>query len=697
MSSIEDKLLYLEQTKSLIRDAIEEKGQSITDEDTFRSYVDKIKNIESGSGDVKLFKSLDELTSSTNNNEGDIALIYDDTPTPIQLNQDKIGPFDKSVSIIANLKEITFSNTITSGSESIIYDSNIYGSNISGSIGPYQIYIQRGNNYLDIWLSPMQSSLFCSYTSTDGKVYTLDSENIPDPENIPLHSTYTSLMNDVQDINTYNKILSIFNPQLIGLKQFKNNQWIDLPSQLDSGEQYLLDGKTYLGETGVVTGLGGIYNELSPEKLYKAYINSDNTKTGYECQILSINNTTVDTDINGFMHRYKLDSNGDKFIRVFRLGGDNTSIEYASWYTSFIDDNYLYLNNTSYDGDTGGIVKVNLDTWEVQVLGNNILKNKMCSMTYDRQLKNIYLFSNKDSTIYCLNYETESIYSKSVSNLTVLNSACIMPSSKNYIYYYTRTGTYSSGYTSKIFRLSKKFYEDSSEPEQVDQTTNWDAVYPMDNTDYVSGFEYDKQIVLLWTQEDDELHKVQLLDYSSTKLNNFKYAPILYALDGQHLLVYSNLIDKDTFEASLYTGTDNDIYGLIKNEFGFIGNNYNNMNMNVNHVTNGGTILLNDSNNPINLTILGRYTQYPKAFYCYNNKFIEVSGTKWVTQLFRVSQCNNTEPADFIITHNQSIMEVNTNNTLVYLLNEPPTTQGVLTYEEYMEVLQTSREILGSE
>ena len=343
MSSIEDKLLYLKQTKSLIRDAIEEKGQSITDEDTFRSYVDKIKNIESGSGDVKLFKSLDELTFSTNNKEGDIALIYDDTPTPIQLNQDKIGPFDKSVFIIANLKEITFSNTITSGSESIIYDSNIYG-----NMGPYQIYIQRGNNYLDIWLSPMQSSLFCSYTSTDGKVYTLDSDNLPDPENIPLNSTYTSLMNDVQDINTYNKILSIFNPQLIALKQFKDNKWIDLPSQLDSGEQYLLDGKTYLGETGVVTGLGGIYNELSPEKLYKAYINPDNTKTGYECQVLSIN-TTVDTDINGFIHRYKLDPNGDKFIRVFRLGGDNTSIEYASWHTSFIDDNYFVFTFYSHN------------------------------------------------------------------------------------------------------------------------------------------------------------------------------------------------------------------------------------------------------------------------------------------------------------------------------------------------------------
>lgn len=692
MSSIEDKLLYLKQTKSLIRDAIEEKGQSIADEDTFRSYVDKIKNIESGSGDVKLFKSLDELTSSTDNKEGDIALIYDDTPTPLQLDVNKIGPFSHNISVIANLKEITFANTLTSGYESITYDSDIYG-----GIGLFQIRLERRTDCLYIWICEMQSSIFCSYTSTDGKIYSLDTDSLPYPQELPLNATYTLVYRDVEDIDTYNKILSLFDPQLIGLKQFKDNKWVDLPSQLDSGEQYLLDGKTYLGETGVVTGLGGIYNELSPEKLYKAYINSDNTKTGYECQVLSINNTTVDTDIDGFIHRYKLDSNGDKFVRVFRYGGTRTNTEYNNWYTSFIDDNYLYLNNTDYTGETGGIVKINLSTWELSVLGNDDLKNDMYSMTFDRNLKNIYLFSHYNSKIYCINYETEDIYSKSISDLTILNSSCIMPSSKNYIYYYTRTGSYSSGYVSKVFRLSKKFYEDNSEPEQVDETTNWDSLYPLDGCDYVSGFQHDRTDVLLWTQEDDVLHKIKLFDVNDSNLKLFKYINILYPFDNEHLLMYGNLINKDTFEVSQYTGTDEDVYPLLKNEFGFIGNNYNDMNMNVNHITNEGTILLDDSNNPINLTIFGPYTQYPEAFYCYNNKFIEVCGTKWVTELFRVSQCNNTEPADFIITHNQSIMEVNTNYTLVYLLNEPPTTQGVLTYEEYMEALQTSKEILGSE
>lgn len=45
MGSIEQKLQYLLDTKSAIRQAIIDKGVAVTDEDTFRSYADKIQNI----------------------------------------------------------------------------------------------------------------------------------------------------------------------------------------------------------------------------------------------------------------------------------------------------------------------------------------------------------------------------------------------------------------------------------------------------------------------------------------------------------------------------------------------------------------------------------------------------------------------------------------------------------------------------
>ena len=45
LNEINNQLLYLEETKTQIKTAITNKGQSISDSDTFRSYVDKINNI----------------------------------------------------------------------------------------------------------------------------------------------------------------------------------------------------------------------------------------------------------------------------------------------------------------------------------------------------------------------------------------------------------------------------------------------------------------------------------------------------------------------------------------------------------------------------------------------------------------------------------------------------------------------------
>lgn len=700
MSSIEDKLLYLQQTKSLIKDAIENKGQIISDTDTFRSYVDKINDIDTGNGEVRLFKSLDELTSSTNNKEGDIALIYNDNTTPLSLDQKTIGPFTNSVSLVSNFKEITFSNTLTSGGESIVYDSDVYG-----AMGSFEIRIERTKDYLWMYACEMMSSSFCTYSSTDGKTYTLTTDDLPEPEPLQINATYNLLLNDVEDKKTYNKLLSLFNPKLIGLKQFKNNTWVDLPSQLDDGEQYLLDGKTYMGKSGVITGLGGIYNELSSEKLYKAYINSENTKTGYECQILDTNeiiNNTVATNISGFLNRYKLDNDGNKFIRVFRLGGSHTTQKYNYSHSSFIDDGYLYLNNTLTGDSYGGILKINLITWDVEILTNDNLKKYEYDMTVDRNLKNIYLFNgtkgNTDS-LCCINYETGSIYTKNIPNMcTISLTGSMTPLSKNYLYYYVRTGDYPN-FTSKLFRISKKFYEDSDEPEQICDTitSDTDYWYVLSGIDYISGFNRNSTYIL-FTQEDDEIHTVELLDTTNSKLNITKQLEVLYPFDGQHFLIRGNLINKDTFEVSLYTGTDTDVFNLLKNEQGYIGNNYNEMNMNINHLIQSpsywdGTILMKN-NEPIRLCTSYNYTQYPHSFYCYKNRLIEVTDDKYVCELYRVSECNNTEPADFIVSHNQSQMDVDTKFSLVYLLNNPPQSD-YFTEQDYLNALETAKDILG--
>ena len=44
------KLEYLNETKNIIKEAIIEKGQAVTDEDTFRDYAQRILDIETGTG-----------------------------------------------------------------------------------------------------------------------------------------------------------------------------------------------------------------------------------------------------------------------------------------------------------------------------------------------------------------------------------------------------------------------------------------------------------------------------------------------------------------------------------------------------------------------------------------------------------------------------------------------------------------------
>lgn len=62
-NTIQDKLAYLEETKEAIKQSIIAKGVSVSDSDTFRSYADKIGNIETGGGtsDCSVSACFDEV------------------------------------------------------------------------------------------------------------------------------------------------------------------------------------------------------------------------------------------------------------------------------------------------------------------------------------------------------------------------------------------------------------------------------------------------------------------------------------------------------------------------------------------------------------------------------------------------------------------------------------------------------------
>ena len=63
VQDLQDNLNYLNETKNQIKQAIIDKGQPITDEDTFRSYVDKIENIETGIDTSDATATADDIIS----------------------------------------------------------------------------------------------------------------------------------------------------------------------------------------------------------------------------------------------------------------------------------------------------------------------------------------------------------------------------------------------------------------------------------------------------------------------------------------------------------------------------------------------------------------------------------------------------------------------------------------------------------
>ena len=55
MGTTSEKLSYLLDTKEAIKDALIEKGATVEDTDTFRSYADKILSLQIGGGSDELF------------------------------------------------------------------------------------------------------------------------------------------------------------------------------------------------------------------------------------------------------------------------------------------------------------------------------------------------------------------------------------------------------------------------------------------------------------------------------------------------------------------------------------------------------------------------------------------------------------------------------------------------------------------
>lgn len=167
-----DKLDYLDDTKGLIKDAIIEKGQDISEDVAFREYVEKIKEISSG--DVKLFNTYQEMQEYSKAKDGDLALVY---------NTDFVDLYSNvSFSAVCIPKVITLGSVVT---QSKVFFANNDEDNYM------QVYISQFNadnitdSYLRIDLNSNKQSVILNYLADEtGLTYTFNNGTINNTSSI---------------------------------------------------------------------------------------------------------------------------------------------------------------------------------------------------------------------------------------------------------------------------------------------------------------------------------------------------------------------------------------------------------------------------------------------------------------------------------------------------------------------------------
>lgn len=220
------KIDYLDDTKQQIKEAIIEKGQQIEDDDPFREYVDKIRELSNG--DIRLFNTIEEMNSDQKpKKDGDLAVVYNKT----------LEPLTNSISFGA----IVIPKVINIGSISS-NDRHLYAHNINSvtygelyiTIPSYNPDINESIDNMIIQIRNNKQILYLSYIgSNNGLTYTFDTGMIGDiqsgrPTNLLFDTNELFISFDCNiSIQEYDDVFTgLFNVQRLdfqGLFQYKLN------------------------------------------------------------------------------------------------------------------------------------------------------------------------------------------------------------------------------------------------------------------------------------------------------------------------------------------------------------------------------------------------------------------------------------------------------------------------------------------
>ena len=280
MAQINNDLETLKTARDNMKIALEEKGQTVTKD--IRTYAEAISNISTGgSGDVKLFDTIEHMQEDTSAKGGDLAVVYREETQPI--NED------------SEFNSCIFPNIVVL-EEAFI--SEIYGS--FGAVGrgvrfDGNVEISSSNFSFDGWGS---SEITVQYESQDGITYTRTDggDELQEFETIIKYEPMEP-WNDV-----IGKFMKIGGNYFDGMFEYKNSKEEDYLGILDNisvdTENYTISSTntiTYIQDfvnkiKGCNQNIGGAILKLNDryflQHIYSYYLYCD------------INNNTVCLDIS---------------------------------------------------------------------------------------------------------------------------------------------------------------------------------------------------------------------------------------------------------------------------------------------------------------------------------------------------------------------------------------------------------------
>ena len=225
---------------------------------------------------AKLFKTKEEMNSSTGNTEGDLALVYRNEQQNMTADMEVTAiTFPETVTLPTAFTDYTYSR-LSSVDSSVMFDGGCVLSKTSFSFDAY-----TSNGYIQ-----------ASYTSEDGITYTRTSLQGDNPIKLP-----TAVKGDANDWNdNFGYFMQIGEIVFEGVYVYKNHNWKLAPTQLTAapGDVYK---QLFYGKNGIESGTLGTPDNSFVDTTAKVYNEIQNQYDNMTPRILTDDDKTINKSI----------------------------------------------------------------------------------------------------------------------------------------------------------------------------------------------------------------------------------------------------------------------------------------------------------------------------------------------------------------------------------------------------------------